>query len=714
MLQDAPRRWLPEPEVKQLLADVGVRVPAGRLARDAAEVASAAAALEAPLVLKAVVPGLVHKSEAGAVRVGLADARAAGLAAAQMVEALAARGLRAEAFLVEEQAAPGVEVLVGVAERPPVGRCVVVGLGGVQAEVLADASLRPWPVDAEDVLAMWDELRGSRLLAEFRGRPAVDRAALVEATLAIAGEKGLVAKLGARVAELECNPIVASERGAVAVDARLALYADEPPAAPPRRIADFTPLFEPRSIAVVGASATGRSGFGNLFLRNYRAYGFAGELWAIHPSAKEIEGVPAFPSLGETPEPVDYALVAVPAERAAEVLRSARGRVRFAQVMSGGFGETGEAGRSLERELASAAQEAGLRLLGPNCMGVWCARGRQTFLGGAPERSGGVSVISQSGSLAGDILKHGDRMGIGFASLTTIGNSVDVGAGELLRWLVDDAHTTVIGLYLEDPRDGADLVAALRAARGRKPVALLVGGISRQGGRAAASHTGALAGDALVWRGIAAGTGAVLASGLEDLLGALRFLERHASRDVPAGPGVLAIGAGGGANVLAADACDRAGLEVTPFAPALERELRERFRLGAGTSLANPIEVPVGPLADPQLAPAVVRAALGSVALPDVLLHANAQSFFSFADDGETPLLRLVEAVGALARELPATRVTLVLRNAACAPDGVAARVRAAADTAGLLCYDSLDAAASAIAAGKRWSAAHASRARQK
>src|SRR5262249_30520674 len=154
-------------------------------------------------------------------------------------------------FLVEEQAAPGVEVLVGVAERPPVGRCVVVGLGGVLTEALADASLRPWPVDAADAEAMWDELRAKSLLAGFRGRPAGDRAALVGPTLAMAGEKGLVAKLGPSVAELECNPIVASARGAVAVDARLALHAGEPPASTARASADFTPLFEPRSIAVV-------------------------------------------------------------------------------------------------------------------------------------------------------------------------------------------------------------------------------------------------------------------------------------------------------------------------------------------------------------------------------------------------------------------------------------------------------------------------------
>src|SRR5262245_23878700 len=528
------RRFVPEPEVKRLLAARGVSVPAGRSARGAAEVAAAAAGLRGPIVVKAVAPGLVHKSEAGAVRLGLPDAEGAERAAHEIAAGLAARGFPAVGFLVEEEAPEGVELLVGVIERPPFGRCAALGLGGVFAEALGDVSLRAWPLAEDDVLAMLDELEGRRLLAGFRGRGPVDRAALVAAVLALAGEQGLVAELGSRVAELECNPLIASERGAVAADARLALYEAEPPAVPARPSADFARLFEPRSVAIVGASAAQKSGFGNLFLRNYRAYGFPGALFAIHPSAQAIEGVPARPSLAETPEPIDYALVAVPAERAPEVLRSARGRVRFAPVVSGGFGEAGPAGGRLEAELVAAGREAGLRLLGPNCTGVWCARGRQTFLGRPPERGGGVSVISQSGGLAGDILKLGDRLGIGFASLVSVGNCADVGPGELLRWLLDDPHTTAIGLYLEDPRDGAALVAALRDARGRKPVALLVGGTSRQGARAAASHTGALAGDAALWRGIAAGAGAVLCADLEGFLGALRFLERFAAREVGA------------------------------------------------------------------------------------------------------------------------------------------------------------------------------------
>jgi acyl-CoA synthetase (NDP forming) len=595
-----------------------------------------------------------------------------------------------------------------VTERAPFGRCVALGLGGVLAEALADVSLRPWPVAERDVREMLDELHGRRLLEGFRGRGPVDRAALVATVLALAGERGLVAELGARVAELECNPLVASGRGAIAADARLALYEELRPSPPPRARADFSRLFEPRSVAVVGASASRASGFGNLFLRHYREYGFRGALYAVHPGADAIGGVPAVASLAAAPEPIDYALVAVPAERAPEVLRGARGCVRFAQVVSGGFGETGESGRRLEAELLAAAHEAGLRLLGPNCMGVWCARGRQTFLGRAPERSGGVSVISQSGGLAGDILQLGDHLGIGFACLVSLGNAVDVGAGELLRWLLDDPHTRAIGLYLEDPRDGAALVSALREARGRKPVALLVGGTSRQGGRAAATHTGALAADAALWRGIAAGTGCALCSDLEGFLGALRCLEHFAAREVAPGPEVLVIGPGGGSNVLATDACDRAGLAVTPLDGALARDLRERFRLGPGSSLANPVEVPVGPLGDPALAPALVRAVLGRVPFPDVLLHVNAQSFFSYAEDGEAPLAALFDAVARLAGELPGARITVALRNAACAPPGACERARAAAARGGALCVETLDAAAAAIAAAKRFGAARA------
>ncbi|MEV4259699.1 CoA-binding protein, partial [Spirillospora sp. NPDC049652] len=374
-------------------------------------------------------------------------------------------------------------------------------------------------------------------------------------------------------------------------------------------VTDFDRLFAPRGVAVVGAS-TKRPNFGNMFLTFYKAAGYAGRLVAVHPSAEEIDGVPCVPSLAEAD--VDYALVAVPAKQCADVVRQASG-VPFVQVMSGGFGEMGEPG--LEADLAAAAREAGVRLLGPNCMGVYSPAGGQTFLGGAPGRPGRIAVVSQSGGLAGEVVKVGERRGLAFSKVATVGNSLDVTPAELLRHLSADEGTSAIGLYLEDPRDGRGLFDALRSAG--RPVVALVGGRSDQGRTAAASHTGGMIGDDRVWTALGVQTGTALVRSQDDLIGALDALDLHGHRTVR-GDGVLVIGPSGGASVLAADVFDGASLDLPGFPDAVVEELRG-LGLGAGSSLANPLEIPVGPRGNPDLVRGAVAAILARRAFADVV-----------------------------------------------------------------------------------------------
>src|SRR5439155_532815 len=195
--------------------------------------------------------------------------------------------------------------------------------------------------------------------------------------------------------------------------------------------------------------------------------------------------------------------------------------------------------------------------------GVYAPGGRQTFMLDSPREVGHVSVISQSGGLAGDIVKAGNERGLRYSKLVTVGNAIDVAPGELLEAFVDDADTKVVGMYLEGARDAERLVAALRALnRNRKPVALLVGGLSRQGAHAVASHTGSLAGDHRVWEAVSAATGATVTTTLEDFLAVLVYLQRYADHPGTGDGAVVVMGPGGGASVLATDACDRAGLEV--------------------------------------------------------------------------------------------------------------------------------------------------------
>ncbi|MFG1702192.1 acetate--CoA ligase family protein [Nonomuraea sp. M3C6] len=668
-----------EHEVKAFLSEAGVPVPRGVVVRDLDF--GPARELAEPLVLKAFGPGLVHKSDAGAVALGLTYEEL-GAAAAAMASRLEVAG-----FLVEEQAEAGVELIVGLVRDPGFGPVLLTGLGGVWTEVLRDTALRLCPISEEDARRMLASLRGTELLYGHRGGPAVDMDAVVKLLMTVGGPGGLWERL--ELGEFELNPVIATPPGVIAVDARH-LPGESPAPAPHREPADFLPLFQPRAVAVVGASAT-RPNFGNIFLGFYQATGIP--LVAVHPAAAEVSGVPAVPSLARAD--VDYALVAVPAERCAEVVRQAYG-VPFVQVMSGGFGEAGRT--DLEDELVEAAKAAGTRLLGPNCMGVYCPRGRQTFVGGGLGPAGPVALISQSGGLAGEVIKVGERRGLAFSRVVTVGNAADVTPAELLGWLARDEETRAVGLYLEDPRDGRELYEALRSMD--LPVVLLVGGRSGQGQEAAASHTGGLVSDRRIWEAVAEQTGAVLVSSQDDLIGVLAFFQAHGSR-VTSGDGVLVIGPSGGASVLAADAFDLAGVRLD----ALPGDALDELRGLGVTASGNPLEVPVGPLGRASLVPEVISALARRRPYRDVVAHVNVQAFFTYGDAAE-PLYAYARAVAGAQAALPGTRITLVTRNGECAPAGVEDEVRRIAAAAGIPVYRSMEAAAVAVAAGGRYGAA--------
>jgi acyl-CoA synthetase (NDP forming) len=676
---DPGRLVVPEPAVKAWLAGQGIPVPRAVEAGDRAS----------SLVLKAYGPGIVHKSDVGAVRLGLSPD---GVEAAieEMGDGLSDRGIAAASFFVEEMAPAGVEMIVGVVDHPTFGPVMAIGMGGTFAELTGDVAIAVLPVTADDIDAMLAELRGGSILDGARGATAVDRPALISVALGIANA---AEALGGDLAELECNPVIVSPTGAVAADARLILHGTPREAREVPPATDFSLLFEPRGVAVAGASTT-KSSFGNWMLEAMRDRGRA-NLVAIHPAASEIEGVVAYPSLDAVPHPVDYVMATVPARRCAELIAGA-GRARFVHVISGGFREAGADGEDLERQLVAAARDANVRVLGPNCMGVFSPRGRLTFQLDAPRAVGHVSVVSQSGGLAADLIKVGDARGLRFSKLVSVGNAVDVTHAELLDWLVDDPDTDVVGLYIEDPRDGAGLVRALRRAAGRVPVVALVGGLSAQGGRAVASHTGALAADERIWQGISRSTGVTLVSSFEELVASLRFLQRHAGVVPTAGPNVLIAGVGGGATVLAADACDRAGLAIDLLGPGAKAVLSDRG-YGVGTSIVNPIEIPIGPAVPPDLLATVLAAVLAEQPFSDLLVHLNVQQYFSFISGASGRLVPFIEAMGAAS--FGGARLALVVRNSECAPVEVRKAVEEACVANDLATFPTMYEAARAIGA---------------
>lgn len=390
----------------------------------------------------------------------------------------------------------------------------------------------------------------------------------------------------------------------------------------------FRPLFAPSSIAVVGASTSSVSA-GNRFMRHLKAFGYAGAVYPIHPSADEIEGLKAYPSVQHVPGVVDYAYVAVGAATVASVLRSFAGRVRIAQVMSSGFGETA-GGKDLEREMVNAARESKVRVIGPNCLGVYSPKARLTFTERTSAESGRIGVVCQSGGLGIDIIRRGQSRGLRYSGLVTVGNCADVRPSELVEYFLESPDTDVIGLYLEGAGDGRRLFDVLRWAKGGKSVVILKGGLTPQGNRAAASHTGALAGSGQGWQALAAQTGAVLVDDLDRFLDALLAFQCLPPRSAQSRRAVL-FGNGGGTSVLGTDALARSGFEVGPFSADIQHAL-ESMGLPPGSSVLNPIDVPAGALQQDEgkIAEQIISVVRRSGEADVLVVHINMTVVLSF------------------------------------------------------------------------------------
>lgn len=507
----------------------------------------------------------------------------------------------------------------------------MVGLGGIFVEILKDVAFRVCPIDRDDARAMLDELRGVALLRGARGEAAVNEEALLDAMIAVGGDDGVLMRFASEISEADLNPVIVTAEGAIAVDARFILTADattaiagQPDGAVSSEI--FKPLFEPKTIAVLGASTKDVS-IANTFIRRLRAFGFAGPIYPIHPKADEVEGLKAYPSLGETPEPVDYAYVAIGAKRIPDALAQANGRCRIAQVISSGFGEL-EEGRYLERELVEKAHKVGARVIGPNCLGTYSPRGGLTFPADAPKELGRIGIVSQSGGLSTDIIKRGQWRGLRLSGLVTIGNSADVKPHELVEYYFDDPQTRAIGLYIEDIREGRAFFDLVRHHPAPKPIVVLKGGRSALGRMAAASHTGALAGDGRAWQSLTAQLPIALVSSIDAFIDALLALQHFTLRLERPVRSVALFGNGGGASVLGTDAFADHGLTVQPFEGKVRAQL-EAMGLPPGTSVINPIDTPVRTLQekDGLIVGEILNIVLNSADVDAVAMHLNLAAF---------------------------------------------------------------------------------------
>ena len=393
-----------------------------------------------------------------------------------------------------------------------------------------------------------------------------------------------------------------------------------------RILTEFMPLFKPKTVAVIGVSSKGTA-LPNVFIRRIREFGYEGPIYPIHPTATEIDGLPAYKSLADTPEPSDYAYIGIAAALIPPLLSSANGRLRFAQVVSSGFGEV-EEGRELQDQLAAAARAGGARLIGPNCLGLYTPRGKVTFVESGPKELGTVGVVSQSGGLGTDIVRRGFARGVKFSGVVTVGNCADVTPSDLLEFYFADEQTRVIGAYIETAKDGRRLFDILRSAKASKPVVILKGGRTKQGLAAAASHTGSLAGDDRVWVALSRQTGCILVDTLDQFIDILAGFQALTPQPKHPTQRVALFGNGGGTSVLATDFFSRLGLDVTPFDQHAIDELAA-LKLPPGTSITNPVDCPVGTLQqdDGRVAEKILDIIYSSGKPDALVMHLNLSAF---------------------------------------------------------------------------------------
>lgn len=350
-------------------------------------------------------------------------------------------------------------------------------------------------------------------------------------------------------------------------------------------------LFHPKSIAVVGApSDPANMAGGAVFLNALLDSRYEGRIYPVNPRASRIMGLKCYPDVSSIPGAVDYVICCVPAPAVERLIidSSAKG-VRGMTMFTAGFSEAEGHDRREEARLMALARARGMRILGPNCMGIHCPATGLSFQPGHSREPGPVAFLCQSGGNANVFKFMGEDRGLRFSKVISYGNAADINETDLLEYSTEDPETRVIAAYIEGTRGGRRFLDALAAASKAKPVVILKTGLTESGRRAARSHTGSLAGTAEVWDGLCRQAGAMQAYSLEQLLD---IVEAALLTKPPSGLRAGIIGWGGGASVVGTDTCERNGLIVPPFSQNLRKELAD-FPFGPGTSPGNPVDSPM-------------------------------------------------------------------------------------------------------------------------
>jgi acetyl coenzyme A synthetase (ADP forming)-like protein len=564
------KRMLSEFESYDLLKQYGVPVPEHAIVQSPAEAGKAAEEIGFPVVMKIYSPQIIHKSDAGGVIVSISSKHAAEEAFTTIVTNAKAYNPEAEikGVIVEQQAAPGLELIIGGKTDPAFGKVLTFGMGGTLVELMKDVTLRILPITEETIRQMIKEIHGYPMIQGYRGMKPRDEETLVKVMWAI----NCFFAENTNVVEFDINPVRLYESGACIVDARI--FIDDEAVEKVAKERPFVPIeyFTPRSIAVIGASSEPKK-MGYAVMHNLLH--FPGQLYPVNNKRGEVQGLKAYPSILDIPNPVDMAVITVPAKHVPSVIEECGQKgVSMAVIVTAGFKEMGEGGKALEDRVLEIAKRYGTRIIGPNCLGLIIPpKGIDTTYVHQSPKPGNIAFISQSGAIVNTVVDWSIKQDIGFSVVVSVGNQADLNFIDYLRFVERDPKTKGIILYIEEIQDGKTFMKVVSEVSKTKPVVAIKSGSSAKGQAAASSHTGSLSGSYDVYMEAFRESGVIP---VHTLTGTFQVAEMLATpKGYPRGRRAVVITNAGGFAVLSSDYAERYGIDIINLPQKVLQELNE-------------------------------------------------------------------------------------------------------------------------------------------
>ena len=569
-----------EEAAKSILKKYKISVPGFSLVNSSQQAAKDAKKLGFPLVMKVVSPQILYKTDVGGVKVGIDNVADVKKIFNDMHGRLSKKkDVDVKGILLEKMVPKGVELIVGIQNEPQFGPVIMVGLGGVLTEIFKDVAFRMLPITTADAKSMLNELKGFQILKGFRGSKPVDLNMLAKALVQIG-------KIGVDYADyinsINFNPIVVYPKSYKVVDAKIILNKE----IKKNSISKAKPnteymekFFTPKSVALVGASAKPGK-IGNSVLDALGKHGFNGKVYPINPKEESILGIKCYPSLDVIHAKVDLVVVCVNLSVTVPIMKTcAKKGIHNVVIISGNGKELGGDRARIESEIKELSLKHKIRVIGPNCIGMFNAENRldTTFFDNTRmvrAKLGNVAFLSQSGTMGISLLETADTFGL--SKMISYGNRSDVDEADMIWYLANDPQTKVIALYVEGFGDGRKFINTAKCVmrEKKKPIVIWKSGRTEAGAKQAASHIGSLGGSNSIIMGTFKQAGIITVDSYQELTGVIKAL---AWQPPAKGNRVAICTNGAGPIVVGIDYLERMKMKIPSLSPQILKKINNYF-----------------------------------------------------------------------------------------------------------------------------------------